>query len=79
MIIKIEATQTGIRRTDRYSADFTELPGSPPLGFGATKEEAVAELFRVILNGSTISYRDWLLNKISTELEFVYKDVLAFK
>lgn len=28
-----------------YRADFTELPGSPTVGTGKTKEDAVATLF----------------------------------
>lgn len=32
-----------------YQADCLDIPGSPELGFGTTKKEAVANLFSIIL------------------------------
>lgn len=37
------------QRDGRFRADCKDLPGSPPVGFGGTKEVAVANLFYVLL------------------------------
>jgi len=39
--MKLEICKTG----DQYIANIADLPGSPPIGRGTTKEEAVAILF----------------------------------
>jgi hypothetical protein len=36
-----------------YQADCQDCPGSPPVGYGKTKEEAVAALFYQFLFGHT--------------------------
>ena len=38
---------------DYFMADCRDCPGTPPIGFGDTKEEAVAALFYVMTFGST--------------------------
>ena len=48
MKIEIAAT-SGPQRTDKFKADLKDLPGSPPLGFGATEAEAVASLFCTLI------------------------------
>ena len=57
MEIKIE------EGSDHFRADLRDLPGSPPVGLGATKEMAVAHLFYRLLHNSDgaggRSY-DWL-------------------
>lgn len=59
MTIKIEEIKSGLKKTDKFRADWTQLPGSPSCGFGSTKEEAVADLFRRLLYpGPTHSYLD---------------------
>ena len=35
-----------------YTADCLDLPGSPKLGFGKTKREAVAKLFLIIFKNN---------------------------
>lgn len=43
--MRIEIEKSG----DNYRADCLDLPGTPPVGEGKTKEEAVASLFYRIL------------------------------
>lgn len=67
MKIKIEINFNGWLREDKkdkFRADWTDLPGSPQCGFGETKEEAVADLFRRLLYPSpTHSYLDVMQRK----------------
>lgn len=71
MKIKI-SERNGIKRGDHYSADILELPGSPTLGFGVTKEEAVAHIFQHALMSD--AYRPILLQLIQTPIEFEYEN-----
>ena len=36
-----------------FQADCEDCPGSPPVGYGKTREEAVAALFFLMMFGST--------------------------
>jgi len=57
MRIKVDKTDKG-----KFQADCTNLPGSPPLGFGDTEQEAVINLLHILLSrqghpyNSTIEY-----------------------
>jgi hypothetical protein len=53
----------------RWNADIKELPGSPPVGFGATKEQAIAVLF-LRLRGSNDKFYGSVLDRC-TEVEIV--------
>jgi hypothetical protein len=53
-----------------WRANMRELPGSPPVGEGATQVEAIASLFfRVIVDPV-----DWRKYMGFTQLEIVYTD-----
>jgi len=45
--IKITKTKTG------FSADFLDLPGMPPVGFGKTKRHAILSLFQHLIYDKT--------------------------
>lgn len=55
-----------------FNADFIELPGSPAIGTGKTKEEAVATLF--IRNLNSLNSLNMATLKINDKL---YEDYTA--
>ncbi len=42
-----------------WQADIADLPGSPPVGYGDTKLEALAELFSNVLHACTHGRTRW--------------------
>lgn len=54
--------------SDGYKADLKELPGSPPCGFGATKEMAVAHLFFMLMSQSNLTNYLFYANQFREEL-----------
>lgn len=57
-----------------YRADFTELPGTPKVGTGVTKEDTIASLF--IRNYSNLSKLDMYTLEINN---IPYKDYINFE
>lgn len=60
--MNILLTQSG----SKWLADMTDLPGSPPIGTGATKEEAVVSLFFRLIH--SLSYKN--LNDFKVLVDF---------
>lgn len=63
MTIELEKTRIGWR------ADWAELPGTPRVGVGTTRESAVADLFRYLVDNSN-AYNH-LLRALPEPVEFV--------
>lgn len=47
MIVKICKIKNGKYRSDKFSADITDLPGSPELGFGKSAAQAIANVMMI--------------------------------
>jgi hypothetical protein len=50
-----------------WVADFTDLPGSPPVGIGTTKEQAVMHLFRLALIWKGATFYERVLEAAQNE------------
>jgi hypothetical protein len=52
MVVSLKKTLNGY-----WTADLKDLPGSPPIGYGKTQAEAIADLFYQLIAG----HSDYLL------------------
>ena len=53
-----------------FKADLLDIPGTPPVGFGNTKEKAVASLLQILLSNASV-YSKYV--NIHSEIEIEYK------
>jgi hypothetical protein len=62
MKIEIINVKSEKKRGNCFQADLKDCPGSPPVGYGKTKEEAVAALFFVLMFNGTCGLHpvNWL-------------------
>lgn len=51
-----------------FKADLLDIPGNPPVGYGKSKEEAVARLMQILLNDYGCTYIN-----ISEDISITYK------
>ncbi len=53
---------------NKYRANVKELPGSPPVGLGKTKREAVADLFcKVVTSSDYVHQLQFLIKEINAD------------
>ena len=64
MLIEIEEIESG------FKADLKDLPGSPPIGLGKTKEESVVNLFFSILHPDNRT--NWVRCIDCSDIKIVY-------
>lgn len=48
------------KQSDHYRADCLDMPGSPPVGIGATEAEAVIHLFECLLSQKAGPSSEWI-------------------